>query len=282
MELVYIPVGEFVMGSSDGYVDETPVTVTRIDKGFWMGKLEVSNEQYRRFDPKHDSREEDRHGYQFGIPGYDMNQAAMPAVRLSWREAMAFCGWLSRMSGWTVTLPTEAQWEWACRAGTATPFSYGDLDTDFSQFANLGDIRLSDFSGNPYKLDYKTARYNNPDNVYDNWIPQDGRFNDNGFVSTDVGNYKPNAWGLHDMHGNVAEWTVSRYVPYPYKDDARNATGAKDIVKRVIRGGSWYDRPKRSTSSYRYGYRDYQKVYNVGFRVIFTEPGSAGKQVAAR
>ncbi|MBL7133455.1 MAG: SUMF1/EgtB/PvdO family nonheme iron enzyme, partial [Phycisphaerae bacterium] len=86
----------------------------------------------------------------------------------------------------------------------------------------------------------------------------------------DVGKYKPNAWGLHDMHGNVAEWTRSLYLPYPYADGpGRNGLTGKG--KRVVRGGSWYDRPKRCTSSYRYGYRDYQKVYNVGFRVIMAD-----------
>ena len=74
------------------------------------------------------------------------------------------------------------------------------------------------------------------------------------------------------MHGNVWEWTRSAYKPYPYRvDDGRNDTAANPGVKRVVRGGSWYDRPFRNTSSYRLPYRDYQKVYNVGFRVVMTE-----------
>ena len=269
MELVYIPAGQFAMGSSRGYADEAPMARAAIAKGFWMGTFEVTNEQFRTFDPKHDSRFEDRHGYQFGIPGYSVNGEKMPAVRLSWTEAMAFCKWLSTKTGKKVALPTEAQWEWACRAGTATPFHYGGLDTDFSTFANMGDHTLSDFSGNPYQIDHRRGRYNNPKNPFDNWIPQDSRFNDGGFVSENVGKYTPNAWGLHDMHGNVAEWTRSLYVAYPYADDKRNALDARG--KRVVRGGSWYDRPKRCTSSYRYGYRSYQKVFNVGFRVIIEE-----------
>lgn len=270
MELVHIPAGRFTMGSTDGYADETPMSDVKIAKGFWMGKFEVTNEQFRQFDPSHHSGQEDRHGYQFGIPGYDVNGDKMPAVRLSWKQAVRFCGWLSRQSDRKISLPTEAQWEWACRAGTTTPFHYGDLDTDFSKFANMGDAMLADFSGNPYVLDPARARYNNPQNIYDNWIPQDGRFNDGGFVSENVGRYKPNAWALHDMHGNVAEWTRSLYKPYPYEEgDGRNRLDATG--KRVIRGGSWYDRPKRCTSSYRFGYRDYQKVYNVGFRVVMEE-----------
>ena len=270
MELVYVPAGKFVMGSTTGYADEAPVAKAAIAKGFWMGKLEVTNAQFRAFDPKHDSREEDRHGYQFGIPGYNVNQPEMPAVRLSWRQAVEFCKWLSTRSGKKVALPTEAQWEWACRAGTATEMSFGKLGSDFSKHGNMGDITLAAFSGNPYQIDWRRARYNNTKNIYDNWIPQDGRFNDAGFVSENVGKYQPNAWGLHDMHGNVAEWTRSLYKPYPYVDgDGRNALAAKG--KRVIRGGSWYDRPKRCTSSYRFGYRDYQKVYNVGFRVVIED-----------
>jgi formylglycine-generating enzyme required for sulfatase activity len=196
----------------------------------------------------------------------------MPAVRLSWREAQSFCQWLSERSGSAVSLPTEAQWEWACRAGTDTPFFYGDLNTDFAAFGNLGDASLADFSGNPYVLDHVQARYGNANNPYDNWVPQDARYNDGGFVSRSVASYKPNPWGLYDMHGNVAEWTRSRYVPYPYReDDRRNDMDTDGVTKRVVRGGSWYDRPKRCTSSYRFGYRDYQRVYNVGVRVIIAE-----------
>jgi formylglycine-generating enzyme required for sulfatase activity len=263
MELVYVPPGVYPMGSVTGYEDEFPMTRVDIRKGFWMGKTEVTNQQFKEYNPSHDSREEDRHGYQFGIPGYDVSASERPAVRLSWREAVAFCDWLSARAGQPVRLPTEAEWEWACRAGTATPFYYGDLNTDFSPYANLGDAMLADFSGNPYKLDPQKARYNNPENPFDNWIPQDARFNDGGFVSEPVGGYRPNAWGLHDMHGNVAEWTAS-----PYRSMGLDAQESK---KRVVRGGSWYDRPKRSTSSYRFGYREYQKVYHVGFRIVMAD-----------
>lgn len=277
MAFVFIPPGEFVMGAGYGgmhaYTDELPPASVRIEKGFWMSRCEVTNGQFRMFKPDHDSREEDRHGYQFGIPGYDVNKSGMPAVRLSWHEAQAFCAWLSdRLEGHRVSLPTEAQWEWACRAGTDTPFSYGDWDADFSGHANLGDAMLADFSGNPYVLDPVKARYGNPDNPHDNWIPQDSRFNDKGFVSVAVGGYAANAWGLCDMHGNVAEWTRSCYRPYPYNAaDGRNDATGEAGTKRVVRGGSWYDRPKRCTSSYRWGYRDYQKVFNVGFRVVIAD-----------
>ncbi len=275
LELVRVPPGRFAMGSGDGYPDEAPMAGVEIAKGYWIGKLEVTNRQFQRFDPTHDSRHEDRHGYQFGVTGYPVNLPDMPAVRLSWKQAVGFCRWLSvrlakaepPLAGRKATLPTEAQWEWACRAGASTPMFYGKREDDFSKHGNMADISLSYFSGNPYVQDWTKARYKNPTNIYDNWIPQVGTVNDGGFLSRAGGKYQPNAWGLHDMHGNVAEWTRSIYRPYPYRDgDGRNAPEATG--KRVARGGSWYDRPKLSTSSFRRPYRDYQKVYNVGFRVI--------------
>ena len=81
-------------------------------------------------------------------------------------------------------------------------------------------------------------------NRYDDWIPRDDRFDDGGFVTEPVGRYQPNPWGLHDMHGNAWEWTRSAYRPYPYReDDGRNAL-ARAGEERVVRGGSWYDRPE--------------------------------------
>ena len=141
------------------------------------------------------------------------------------------------------------------------------MDADFAEYANLADVSLSDFSCNPYEQDYIKARCKNPDNIYDNWIPQISKVNDGGFLSEVSGRWKANPWGLSDMHGNVAEWTRSLYTPYPYRDrDGRNVATAKG--KRVVRGGSWWDRPKHATASFRRAYRPYQPVYNVGFRVV--------------
>jgi len=266
LELVRIPPGEFVMGDPDGHPDEQPASAVKIEKPFWIGRCEVTNAQFARFDPSHDSSVEPMHGYQFGIHGYPVNQPRQPAVRISWHQAMAFCDWLSRKAGRRVTLPTEAQWEYACRAGTATPMWYGDLDTDFSSFANLGDAKLQEFALDTY---IRVRLVANP-NKYDDWVPKDDRFNDGAFVSADVGGYQPNPWGLFDMHGNVWEWTRSALRPYPYReDDGRNDPLAPG--KRVVRGGSWYDRPKRCRSAFRLAYQPYQPVFNVGFRVVMEE-----------
>lgn len=271
LRLIKVPAGSFIMGSTR-QPDEMPQTTVEIDKPFWIGQFEITNRQFRAFDPSHDSRDEHRHGYQFGRKGYSMNHDDQPAVRVSWQQAMDFCSWLSKKTGLSFTLPDEAQWEWACRAGSNTPFWFGELDADFSPYANMGDIKLKEFAAcTAYKF-YESARIIENPNKYDDWIPRDTTWNDGGFISEQVGRYIRNPWELFDMHGNVWEWTRSAYKPYPYRpDDGRNDTATTGAVKRVARGGSWYDRPFRNTSSFRLPYRDYQQVYNVGFRVIMTE-----------
>lgn len=270
LHLVKVPAGSFIMGS-DRHPDEMPQTAVTIDKPYWIGRFEITNEQFRAFNASHDSRDEHRHGYQFGRKGYSMNEPAQPAVRVSWQEAMEFCEWLSKETEMKFTLPTEAQWEWACRAGSATPFWFGNIDVDFSRYANLGDIKLKEFAACTAHKNYESTRIIDNPNRYDDWIPRDTLYNDGGFISEPVGRYVANSWDLADMHGNVWEWTLSSYKPYPYDDaDGRNEE-AVNGSKRVVRGGSWYDRPYRSTSSYRLPYREYQKVFNVGFRVVATE-----------
>lgn len=265
LELVRIPGGSFVMGSAAGPLDELPRAGVEV-KPFWMARFETSNRQFRQFLPEHESRTEDRHGYQFGRLGYDLDQPEQPVVRIAWEQAVAFCDWLASRTGLRISLPTEAQWEWACRAGTETPFWFGDLDADYSRLANLGDQMLAEFAADTALDNYTAARPMVNPNRYDDWIPRDDRFNDGGFVTEPVGSYQPNPWGLHDMHGNVWEWTRSTYAAYPYREDGRNDLSAS--APRVARGGSWYDRPKRCTSSHRLSYPCWQAVYNVGFRVI--------------
>ncbi|MGM0489942.1 MAG: SUMF1/EgtB/PvdO family nonheme iron enzyme [Planctomycetota bacterium] len=267
LKMVRIPAGEFIMGGSAGQADERPPCRVAVDEPFWMGALEITNRQFALFDPLHDSGVESRFAMQFGVRGFYVNGSEQPVVRVSWQKAMAFCRWLSRKTGRRFTLPTEAQWEYACRAGTATPLFYGDLDTDFGEFANLADATLSEYVCHPYRKDRVPLANASP---YDDWIPKDPRYDDGGFVSDGVGNYRPNAWGLYDMHGNVWEWTRSDFRPYPYRrDDGRN--GLSPETNKVVRGGSWRDRPLRARSAFRLSYRPCQPVYNVGFRVVCEE-----------
>jgi formylglycine-generating enzyme required for sulfatase activity len=257
LELVRIPAGSFVMGDAEGAQDENPQTIVSIDKPFWLGKLEVTNRQFAQFDPQHDSRFEHRSSWIFSEEylGWPLNRPDQPVVRVSWQQALDFCRWLSQRTGMPFSLPTEAQWEYACRAGTATPLWYGGLDSDFSAVANVADDSLRNWA-------YQGWRPRSPDLYL-----RDARFDDGALVTTEVGHYSPNPWGLHDLHGNAAEWTRSRYVPYPYRDDdGRNDPAAAGL--RVVRGGSWFDRPERCRSSFRLPYEPYQRIFNVGFRVV--------------
>lgn len=248
LEMVRIPSGEFVMGDGTG---DAPFTKAKISKPFWMARVEVTNKLYALFDPTHDSRYISMVNKDQDSRGYAVNEPEQPVVRVTWDEAMRFCKWLTAKTGKRFSLPTEAQWEWGCRAGCGSAFWFGDINTDFAKFANEGDLQLS-----------RLQRANSPD-----WAPKEARFDDHSMVTTKVGGYTPNPWGLCDMHGNASEWTRSLYQPYPY-----NAGDGRESIKasgeRVVRGGSWFDRPYRCTSAYRLSYPSWQGVYNVGFRVV--------------
>jgi len=250
LDLTLIPAGEFVMGSADGAADEYPQARVKIERPFYLGKFEITNAQYALCDRTHDSSYISVFNKDQSQRGEVANRERQPVIRVSWQEALAYCQWLSQKTGHKFTLPTEAQWEYACRAGTVTPLNYGDCEADFSKCANLADQRINDL-----------CRGDSP-----RWIPCVARFSDGAIVTDHVGKYAPNAWGLYDMHGNAAEWTRTAYRPYPYdprdgRDDPR-AEGSK-----AVRGGSFYDRPRRARSAFRVHYQPWQKVFNVGFRV---------------
>ena len=244
LTLVRVPAGEFVMGDAD----EPPVARVKIEKPFWMGKLEVTNEQFRRFDAAFDCGYDVKLHARSDDQGLPLNGPKQPAVRVSWDQAMAFCRWLSKETGRTFTLPTGAQWEWACRAGTATPLGYGGLDADFSRWANVGDRAYAAVKNSTGGLEHLDPAGR---------ALCDTRFDDRAAVTAPVGSYQPNAWGLHDLHGNAAEWTLSVEQP----------GGAR----RVVRGGSFYDRPARCRSAFRLAYPAWQRVFNVGFRIACTD-----------
>jgi formylglycine-generating enzyme required for sulfatase activity len=264
MKLVRIPAGAFIMGDVTGDEDEKPLSPVAIRQAFWMGACEVTNAQFRRFDPAHDPGYYAKRHERPDDQGLLLNGPDQSAVRVSWDQAMAFCRWLSAKTGAAITLPTEAQWEYACRAGSGVAFSFGEASADFSPWANVGDrafaVGWRDAAG-------KSATGGLEHLVLEGAGMADTRFDDRAIVTASVGQYRPNAWGLFDMHGNAAEWTRSAYRPYPYSDDdGRNAAGADG--RRVVRGGSFYDPPKRCRSSFRLAYPLWQRVFNVGFRVV--------------
>jgi formylglycine-generating enzyme required for sulfatase activity len=264
--LVRIPAGEFVMGSTTGHRDEQPVTLVRIDKPFLMAKFEITNSQFRQFDPAHDSRVADALNYQFGRRPWSLNEDTQPVCRVSYRAAIRFCDWLSQKSGRKVTLPTEAQWEWAARAGTATPFPFGDLTADYATAGNFADFSITRFAACTAAASYHAIRIIPQPGKHDLPLLRDDAHNDGQQLAAAPGSYAPNAFRLHDLHGNVAEWTRSRYQPYPYTADDRNDPAAPG--ERVARGGSWWNRPSQCTSSHRAVFQDYQPVMWVGFRII--------------
>ncbi len=261
IKLARIPAGRFAMGSWDEDAAERPVCPVAIEKPFWMGTVEISNELYNLFDPEHDSRYIDQEGKDIELPGYPANLPEQPVIRISWQQAMDFCAWLSKQTGRKVTLPTEAQWEWAARAGSDQPFYFGGGDADFGEWANLADTTLHHIA-----VKKGASRGAQKGKKYSTFVPLINEVDDGQMTLCAVGSYKPNAWGLHDMHGNVAEWTRSDLRPYPYRDGVLDPGAAK-----VVRGGSWRERPKRSTASFRIPYQPWQKVYNTGFRIVVVE-----------
>ena len=246
-----IPAGAYMMGCTNGCPDETP-RVVRIARPFWLSEMEVDNAQYHAFDPTHDSRAQDQWGFDQVMPGHVGNHRRQPVVRVSRDRALAFCAWLSANCKVRATLPTEEQWEWAARAGTATPFPWGGLDDDFGKHANLADrTRRFIYSQWDAAACIQTRRPYRPDQ---NYPLHEERWEDDWFTLNFTGRALPNRWGLYDMHGNAAEWT---------------ATTTNGLA--VVRGGSFASRPKDATSSFKLYYLPWQKVYDVGFRVLLEE-----------
>jgi formylglycine-generating enzyme required for sulfatase activity len=225
LELAWIPPGEFMMGSpaSEAQRDagETQHQVT-LTKGFWMGKYEVTQRQYRQI------MEENPSNFQ----GDDL-----PVESVDWKKAREFCQKAGRKAGVEMRLPTEAEWEYACRAGTRTVFHYGD---------SL-DASLANFNGKyPYG---------------------DGKKGENRQKTTPVGSFKPNAWGLFDMHGNVWEWCKDWYGSYasgPETDPSGPAAGSG----RVLRGGSWINFANNCRSARREEGEPCARGGVEGFRVV--------------
>lgn len=264
MTFVRIPAGEFVMGSYHGEPDTYPTTKVKIDKAFWMGELEVTNQQYNTIFPQHDSRYVDQQWKDHVVPGYPANKPEQPVIRVSYNDAMEYCKILSQKTGLNITLPTEAQWEWACRGGSDEDFWFGNLNADFGKKDNLADVATNKFAVSG--VDPQPMSPESPWYKYYTFLPKAANVDDGSLVQVGGKKYEANPFGLYCMHGNVAEWTRSDYVPYPYKENPKKVSEYK-----VVRGGSYIERPKYSTAYSRKGFYPYQCVFNVGFRVIIED-----------
>lgn len=240
LELVWIPPGTFTMGSpydEEGRsINEGPQHEVTL-AGFWMARYEVTNGQYRRYDAHHHSG---------GYLGQTLDTDNQPVVNVSWEDAMAFCAWLSTRTGESCGLPSEAQWEYACRAGSDTATPWGMLDDATGDYANVAD---------------RTAQAAWPD-----WESLDTA--DGHDVSADIGSFKPNSYGLHDMIGNAAEWCADWYDAEYYRMSPEEAPGGPASGSaRVYRGGSWYDYPLGCRSANRDAAAPDHRHCSIGFRV---------------
>ena len=210
MKFVLIPPGEFMMGSkvldSDISHDELPQHQVRITKALHVGMYEVTLGQFRQF--VEDAEYTD--GIDMWRERFDNTHEDLPAPYINWHDATEFCKWLSAKDGKTYRLPTEAEWEYACRAGTQTRFSFGDKEADLRQYA---------------------------------WY----NYNSGGAPHA-VGQKKPNTWGLYDMHGNVDEWCLDWYDADYYaqfkSEIAVDPIGPARGSSRVVRGKCWRSYPE--------------------------------------
>jgi formylglycine-generating enzyme required for sulfatase activity len=231
MSLVRIEPGTFEMGSEQGDWDERPVHAVTISSPFFLSATEVTNAQFEQFAPDHRQLR--------GKMGFSKDDDEA-VVFVSWDEAQAFCRWLSEKEGRPYRLPTEAEWEYACRAGTTTSFATGEtLPNEFQK------------------------------NVGESWFPGDRT--DHDIVPLQVGKTAPNAWGLCDMHGNVEEWCSDWYGPY-LSDAQTDPVGRVDGDFRITRGGSHSTELTYLRSANRAGTLPGDRSWLIGFRVVQGEP----------
>ncbi|MHC4645324.1 MAG: SUMF1/EgtB/PvdO family nonheme iron enzyme, partial [Planctomycetota bacterium] len=223
MGMVRIEPGVFSMGSEDGDFDEVPVHNVTITQPFYISKHEVTNAQYEQFDPDHALI--DHRGFS--------HQPDEAVIFVSWQDANAFCDWLSQEEGLPYRLPTEAEWEYACRAGTTTKYNTGGT---------------------------LPGEYEN--HQVETWGPYP--------VPLHVGQTPPNPWGLYDTHGNVEEWCHDWYGPYETGSQI-DPVGRVDADFRVSRGGSHSTTVYYLRSANRMGTLPQDKHWMIGFRPVIGE-----------
>lgn len=260
VKFVRIPAGKYLMGNNSPSAKHAP-EVVEIKKPFWMAETELTNEQYNVIFPEHDSRFVAQFWKDHVNAGYEANRPTQPVTRISWNEAMEYCKLLGEKTGLKINLPTASQWEWACRAGSDKDMWYGDMIEDFGQYENMADYQLRDMAVSG--VDPKPMPKNSRTRPFYEYIPRVDDVDDGQMVIADVALYKPNPWGLYDMHGNVAELTRSDFT------SGVETVGEAD--SKVVKGGTWIDRPKNSTAYSRDSYFAWQPGNKTGFRIIIED-----------
>jgi formylglycine-generating enzyme required for sulfatase activity len=230
LDMVMIPGGTFMMGSrpGEGYEDERPQHRVRVES-FLMARYPVTQEQWAAVMP--------------WTPPYRCQGMRRPADRVSWDAAGEFCQCLAQQTGRGYRLPSEAEWEYACRAGTTTPFYFGDtITTDLANYVGEHVYRAG------------------PRGIYRH-------------ETTDVGSFPPNAFGLYDMHGNIWEWCADgwhdNYEGAPADGKVREGRAGAPCV---LRGGGWHDPPDLCRSATRLKGLPQEGEDFFGFRVALVAP----------
>jgi formylglycine-generating enzyme required for sulfatase activity len=266
LTLLRIPPGSFWMGAPEGEEGSSDAErpVHRVTLGdFLLGQTPVTQAQWRAVAEweREDVKDEGEAWPEVLDPDpvagltkpTQFRGDHKPVVNVSLQEAMAFCQRLRLHTGKNYTLPSEAQWEYACRAGTSTPFHFGETIT--SELANF-DASITNANGP--KGEYRQQ-------------------------TTPVGMFPANAWGLQDMHGNVWEWCLDHwhesYEGAPedgrlWQEGERLKGDERSEIAKLLRGGSWFDRPRLCRSAFRSGILPYNRYYYGGVRVCCLPPGS--------
>ena len=226
LEMAAIPGGTFMMGSPENEIgrsdDESPQHQVTVPSLF-MGKYQLTQEQYQAI---------------MGSNPSNYKGENRPVESVSWDDAVTFCERLSQKTGKNYTLPSEAQWEYACRAGTTTPFYFGESIT-------------------PDLVNY--------DGIFPYGSAPEGKDRQQ---PTDVGSFPPNAFGLYDMHGNVWEWCLDDWIDNYNNTPTDGSAVTSSSPKKLLRGGSWYRPAKYCRSAIRASYTRVPRDSTFGFRLV--------------
>ncbi|HEY1066322.1 MAG TPA: SUMF1/EgtB/PvdO family nonheme iron enzyme [Pirellulales bacterium] len=241
-EFVWCPAGEFSMGSparEEGHHDEREARHrVKLTKGFWLAKYETTQAEYEQIMGKNPSWFSPSGEGRAAVAELDAKR--LPVEQVRWSDALEFCEKLSQREGQAYRLPSEAEWEYACRAGTTTPFSFGKSSNG---------REANDHGENPYGATEKGPNLQR---------------------TAPVGSYPANPWGFHDMHGNVAEWCLDGYATYPESANVVDPLGAPKGQYRMNRGGSWTDGAGAARSASRRRDFPHRPSNYRGFRVALS------------